>query len=563
MNQNQTKNTYIGITIGPIYDTIRQSSTPAALWASSYIFSHSAKRICEKISKKIEGGEKAIVSPFFESSNPLLSKDDGIGLFHDRVIFETHNPGEDLKTVKSVLVEVKDEIAKLFGQDHESWFQKYLQFHAVVFDAKNPLLDSSKYLDAIELRKGFPETERQNPLISVLDADNNNQLIRDFIKKGLNLPDWPLSMGYDEYRNKQPDMEFIVGKEAEIKRHPQKPEKSYSYYAIVQSDGDKIGDYIKECEDPKTFSKKCLEFCSKAATAIQDYGGVTIYAGGDDLLFIAPLWERPNETRDVRRNILQLIRDLQKTFKNSFEEKKPSTPETEESPAPETEESTILETEESPTPETKKPPTLSFGVAIRYYKFPLYEAFDKTYELLFHEAKVNRDACAISLRKHSGQSAEFVIENLSKKTSMSSLISIIENSKQDVILNSVQSTLWKFRKLLSIAIGKALNTGETLFIENIFDNIFDSEIHDKYSSRIDQARDLLIEMIDTHVKENGRESKKDVPEIDVPEEYSSKKDGPKIENEEDNKVIKFIYALDAQLRFVRFFSETGMEERDA
>ena len=40
-------NTYIGLTIGPIFDTLNLASTPAALWAGSYLFSSLTKTICE------------------------------------------------------------------------------------------------------------------------------------------------------------------------------------------------------------------------------------------------------------------------------------------------------------------------------------------------------------------------------------------------------------------------------------------------------------------------------------------------------------------------------------
>ena len=37
------------------------------------------------------------------------------------------------------------------------------------------------------------------------------------------------------------------------------------------------------------FSKSCMEYTSNAAGLVKEYGGVTIYAGGDDLLFLAPI----------------------------------------------------------------------------------------------------------------------------------------------------------------------------------------------------------------------------------------------------------------------------------
>lgn len=38
---------YIGITIGPIFETMNLVSSPAALWTSSYMFSSVTKKLCE------------------------------------------------------------------------------------------------------------------------------------------------------------------------------------------------------------------------------------------------------------------------------------------------------------------------------------------------------------------------------------------------------------------------------------------------------------------------------------------------------------------------------------
>ena len=81
-------NTYIGLTIGPIFDTLNLASTPAALWAGSYLFSSLTRTICELlVSEKYNIPAEYIVSPYFEPDAPLLNRKDGVGLFHDRVIF--------------------------------------------------------------------------------------------------------------------------------------------------------------------------------------------------------------------------------------------------------------------------------------------------------------------------------------------------------------------------------------------------------------------------------------------------------------------------------------------
>ena len=83
-------NKYIGITIGPIFETINMAGTPAALWAASYMFSMLSKTVCETLVEK-GVAEEDIIAPYYKKGDPLLSKNDGIGLFHDRIVFRSGN----------------------------------------------------------------------------------------------------------------------------------------------------------------------------------------------------------------------------------------------------------------------------------------------------------------------------------------------------------------------------------------------------------------------------------------------------------------------------------------
>lgn len=43
---------YVGITVGPIADTMAYSSAPVALWFASYLFSSLVRNLCIEIEKK-------------------------------------------------------------------------------------------------------------------------------------------------------------------------------------------------------------------------------------------------------------------------------------------------------------------------------------------------------------------------------------------------------------------------------------------------------------------------------------------------------------------------------
>jgi len=81
---------YIAVTIGPVLDTINLASSPSALWAASYMMSMLSKNICLSLIAH-EVNQEDIVSPYFDRDDELFNRNDGVGLFHDRVIFKADN----------------------------------------------------------------------------------------------------------------------------------------------------------------------------------------------------------------------------------------------------------------------------------------------------------------------------------------------------------------------------------------------------------------------------------------------------------------------------------------
>ena len=93
--------------------------------------------------------------------------------------------------------------------------------------------------------------------------------------------------------------------------------KKNTYYAVVRSDGDRISKIIQELNPSQTriFSRTCLEYCSKIASMVHDdYGGVTIYSGGDDLLALMPVQNHNGKT------IFDFTVEANNLFQKSFSE---------------------------------------------------------------------------------------------------------------------------------------------------------------------------------------------------------------------------------------------------
>lgn len=460
----ETSTKYLGITLGPIYDTMLLTSTPAGLWASSYLFSYIAKRICEML---IESGikleeflvpyfeltaEKKISLPSFELVDGNAALNTGVGFFHDRIMFS----GGDIQKTQEVIGKVISELAEKFCYDltsgnkefdkYQEYFRQYLQIYAVELEAnKPPIRQLSKCLDAIELQKNFVSIEDNN---YILELFNNAGVKNDEFTKRKNeriktsflvrdLSEWQL---FDANKT----IKDIVS----IARagHKSPTMKKYSYYAIVYSDGDGMGQVLFDLEDAdsiREYSKKCLHYLALASDRISKFGGVTIYGGGDDLLFIVPL-EGTNGT-----TLLDLLIGLEESFQTLFPKN-----------------------------------TVSFGVSIQYAKYPLYEALERAYELL-REAKTGKDSLALHLQKHSGQSTGFIIENFSGTDISEDISGMIKNCSDNDFLKSAMYHLQNQKELFTIGL-------ENKCIHNVFANVFDNPEQKKWTNYLLQVEALMV-----------------------------------------------------------------------
>ena len=138
--------------------------------------------------------------------------------------------------------------------------------------------------------------------------------------------------------------------------------------------GDCLSSLDKD-EDITAFSKACLVYDKKAAEMIGAFRGMTIYAGGDDLLFLSPIEGKEG------KSIFALCGEINRTFQAEVR-------------------AAFAGREKILT----NIPTISFGVVVRYYKYPLYEALAGARTLLAYvKGKTEKNAIAVQVEKHSGQ----------------------------------------------------------------------------------------------------------------------------------------------------------------
>lgn len=415
--------TYIGITIGPIYKTFTRVRKTRELWAVSMSFSLLAKYLIEEL---LEAGvhEDRFVLPFVKLKRGTLEGMDGVGLYPDRIIFQsvTGNRATVKAAIAKAVGRLSAEISQQIGKEQESIKNALLGYFKVYFVEKEidenaveptkskPILAISPLLDQAELQNRYQRSDAAEEFLreffervdeganglgskysflrehfgkSPKARDANKQIrVPSLIEIGtIGLRDNPRSK-YTQLLNDllweggeaidEKDVEFVKELQRTLARAKDESFKSFhKYVCILNVDGDKIGETLKHIPlgEESKFSQSLLDWGKAAYSEIIEYGGLPIYIGGDDLLCIAPV-------ANGDRNVLDLVSSIKKAFAAA---------------------------------KVGGVATLSFGVSITYYKFPLSEALAAASDLLYKAKEAGGDATAIRLLKHSGSEFDAIL----------------------------------------------------------------------------------------------------------------------------------------------------------
>jgi len=431
--------TYLALTIGPIYKTLKDAKKTRELWGGSYIFSYVMKQIIEQFQ------EREFVVPYIKDKS-IFESGKEIGLFHDRFIFESQE-GDREKLETRV-----DEVLHYLSEDTKvdyNFLKSYFQINIVEKELKegeNPILEMTPYLDTAELFSDVPQYQ-ENKLTKMLKG-NNSFLAQEAFGEKKSFPSLPeIAMSDISEVNVKAllhDDELEVYENSELKPHL-KP--YHKYYAIVHADGDSMGKVVEKLKGREAFqefSKKLFEYGQTSHGLIKAFGGETIFAGGDDLLFFAPVVSG-------NKSIFELCDEISRGFNEEFKGTEA---------------------------------TLSFGVSIQYYKFPLYEALENSRNLLDTDAKESKkekedrkkNNIAFCVTKHSGQTFKAIIH---KKGELYENFKLFSSNLQggddiDNFLHSIHHKIESNKPLL-----KEIAQNEEQ-LQNFFDNYFNETVHDEY-----------------------------------------------------------------------------------
>lgn len=506
---------YVGITIGPIFKTIGEAISPAGLWFGSYFFSTVTKTLCEKL---VGIPNVKIFSPFYDSNSNQNPQEDGIGRYHDRILFSIDDNTVTEEKLQKIISAVKKEMAKKFGKFNpgqiKNFINNYLRIDFVILNEKtieiigksekagnNIAIILNDALDALELMaagKGRTDMNLFAPFFAG-QKDNRNCYIKGselFTDTKLNSQ---LVISYSDYASELKSIEDIASSQKKEESSSEEvpdgevaPTRS-EYYAVVNSDGDKVGTLLKAlCKDVEisqqsdrinSFSKACLDYAGEAAELVGKYGGMTIYAGGDDLLFIAPV-----------HSIFSLCSELDEMFKKTLKQ--------------------VLK--EVNLPDDSINVSLSFGVAVQYVKYPLYEALERARVQLYKAKESCGNRLGIELVKHSGKTVQLMVEN-EKLEAIDNLIkyrATTNDQALESVLYNLQDTEIIFKLLFEKTAQNAFNLKEykTRFLNN-----FNNPNQLSYHSYLDEIAKCFYDNYlkeyhkpDTKVKVDGVCTKRNI-----------------------------------------------------
>ena len=512
---------YVGITIGPIFKTIGEAISPAGLWFGSYFFSTVTKKLCEKL---VEIPAVKIFSPFYDSNSNQNPQEDGIGRYHDRILLSVDDNTVTEEELKNIISAVKKEMAGKFGKFNsgqiENFINNYLRIDFVLLNEKtieiigksekagnNIAIILNDALDALELMAAGKGRTDMNLLAPFFAGKKGNRNI--YIKESKLFTDTkPNSQLVIKHPDDSSDLKSIediaLSRKKEENSSEEIPDGEVTptrseYYAVVNSDGDKVGTLLKAlCKDVEiskqserinSFSKACLDYAGEAAELVGKYGGMTIYAGGDDLLFIAPV-----------HSIFSLCSELDETFKNTLKKGLKE----------------ILSDVEINV-------SLSFGVAVQYVKYPLYEALERARVQLYkakescgkrpNGSKISGgNRLGIELVKHSGKTVQLMVEN--EKLEMIDNLINYRATTNDQALESVLYNLQDTEIIFKLLFEKTTQNEfdfqkyKTRFLNN-FNNPNQLTYHDYlekiaeffYNNYLEEYQDQ--DMVDTKEKVDG------------------------------------------------------------
>lgn len=440
---------YVGITIGPVFETLQLAETPAALWYASACFSELTRVLLQQLTLTLP--DVKIIAPYYDGTKYT----DGVGRYHDRILLETASSEKLPEAVAAAKAAIVDMVVSDIdptqenADDYRAYLEHYFQIHYIAIPAQqckqNILSEFTPLLDAIERMPRCNSSRGTNPFRALFSAKGEDTLSRNARIKASamlrDVTDSQLLVKDGQLRS----IESICCTDKRFKRS--------NYFAIVAADGDGMSKFFSSMDNAAVsqISEDCFAFAEAAATEIKNFGGMTVYVGGDDLLFLAPVQSVDGET------IFEFCNRLSALFSQKVAKNQPA-------------------------------PSASFGIAIRYMRFPLYEALNAAYAALSvaKQCRPEKNAFALDVQKHSGQSMQLCIAKEGYPLFDRIITQMLKQESQSA--NSLIYILDKFASSIYVEAEDQRTKNINIFLNN-----YDSEAQKTYVDHIRTMAELFCD----------------------------------------------------------------------
>lgn len=498
---------YLAITIGPIYATLQQARKTRELWAASYLFSRLMELLAGQVKDELKG--EILLPRKVEAAGRVRY---GAGIYNDRLFARVD--ACDAAAIEKAIGKASEQLAGEAAPDDKQadpgFWRSYFRIewackpieslqNGDLFKQMEPLLDTaelhspySKDLpDDNTLTKFLDDVYKTALARNALQGDNLGRYKAMIAGRGLfpSTADFGIFELYnhpktanacktllaeteksedgkkiDSQDAKQIEMFYnkLFGDEEPVKNGPLKAHRReyHKYFCIVHADGDnlsRLNATLNSEKDYQKLSEKLSGYALDAAGIIDAYGGKPVYIGGDDLVFFAPVCSyKDGHTVSVFQLIQALSREYEKLGLGDATH-------------------------------------LSFGITLSYYKFPLFEARQLSYEQLTDQAKKakwrgggEKNAVAFRLLKHSGA----YFEGILSKTVLDAFVQA-EQHLRDANGDLLSGVVYKMETLGGLIRRLQLDGQLEDRLEPLFDNFFNERVHKNNEKQMRLVRELL------------------------------------------------------------------------
>lgn len=573
---------YTAITIGPIYNTLISVKSTKAIWAASYLFSWLMKSLLQSIP---ENDLRNILMPYLPDQATSTVR---AGLLPDRCIVKG-GYGEAFEKKREEIIQdlaqqISDNLKNRYQplEKHKPGIQEEVTFKEIqvylsdylrmdiiqvaLEPSINPIFEINTLLDSQELFELPLDELKVDYLNQFFEIVYYNFLVKEKFRGDHKY--FPSTAEISTYGFKQ---EVDYGELQQVLRKTEGPGQNeeaaaksqldfyknvrdqfpnhfrnhHKYLAIVQADGDNMGKVISAIYDYddkqkaeeyfKLFSEQLFKFTSQSVQLIQRWDAVPVYGGGDDLLFFAPvakpiaISESTKETGIIKETIFDLLDRLDGLFNELILDYKGLQP--------------VMEKLNN-----ELLPSLSFGMSIGYYKYPLNKSLIKGANLLFGVAKgqPGKNSTAFEIIKHSGQHFGTAFNKSSGTYKAFRDMVRPHGDKQfipdETLLRGIAHKLETLSASIMALADKETEISGNKEPNNIFQNLFENHFDEAIHRDEDNLNPFLLSVLallehvykDTPVNSGAEgKSKDEIHEANIQKLYASLRFVSFIHNKED------------------------------